>query len=263
MRPVIALLLRLYPARWRARYGDEFATLLAERPLGPFDVADVLLGALDAHLHLRGLGSWSEHRRGFPMSLRLGGFAAVAGGALILTGWVWSGIDPADTDLGVWLFLAGIVALLVGLAGLSAFQGRTQPTLVWAAFLLPAVGGAVTALGMVGMGLMHDQPLVGGWSAWNFFFIGLLMTVAGSIVFATATYRTGALPRSGALALAAGSALALGSLAISIAGGDAMWEAVRPLFLLGYLAFPVGWIVLGMQAVRLDRPAVATGAAAG
>jgi hypothetical protein len=259
---MIALLLRLYPARWRTRYGDEFSALLAERPLGPFDVADVLLGALDAHLHLRGLGSYSEHRRGFPMSLRLGGFAAAIGGALMLIGWIWSGVDPADSDPGVWLFLAGMIALLVGLAGLSAFQSRSHPTLIWAAFLLPAIGGAVTTLGMVAMAAMPDQPLLAGWSAWNFFFIGLLTTVVGSIVFAIVTYRTGALQRSGALALAAGSALALASFAISIVGGDALWEAVRPLFVLGYLAFPIGWIVLGLQAIRLDRPVMATGAGA-
>ena len=34
MRPIIVLLLRCYPARWRARYGDEFAAVLDERPLG-------------------------------------------------------------------------------------------------------------------------------------------------------------------------------------------------------------------------------------
>src|SRR3972149_263884 len=81
---MIALLLRLYPARWRARYGDEFAAVLEDRPLGPFDVADVLLGALDAHLHLRGLGAASEHRKGFAMSLRIGGYAAIVGGILWL-----------------------------------------------------------------------------------------------------------------------------------------------------------------------------------
>ena len=52
-----SLLLRFFPARWRARYGDEFEALLAERPIGPFDVADVLLAAIDAHLHRHGLSA--------------------------------------------------------------------------------------------------------------------------------------------------------------------------------------------------------------
>ena len=63
---MIALLLRFYPARWRTRYGDEFGMLLGERRLGPFDVADVLLGALDAHLHLRGVGAASTQERDSP-----------------------------------------------------------------------------------------------------------------------------------------------------------------------------------------------------
>jgi hypothetical protein len=67
---MIALLLRLYPARWRARYGDEFEQILADRPLGPFDVADILLGTLDAHLHLRGLRAASAHRGQSTMNRR-------------------------------------------------------------------------------------------------------------------------------------------------------------------------------------------------
>src|SRR5919107_1999671 len=96
MRPVIALLLRLYPRRWRARYGEEFAALLEERPLGPFDVADVLLGALDAQLHLRGVGAASEHAKGFAMSLRIGGFAALLGGLLWFIGLAGSSATDAD-----------------------------------------------------------------------------------------------------------------------------------------------------------------------
>jgi hypothetical protein len=44
-------LLRLYPAGWRARYGEEFAEVLErQRPsIGMF--MDVLGGAVDAHLH--------------------------------------------------------------------------------------------------------------------------------------------------------------------------------------------------------------------
>jgi len=41
-------LLALYPARWRARYGEEFQALLDEEALTPSLVLDVIRGALDA-----------------------------------------------------------------------------------------------------------------------------------------------------------------------------------------------------------------------
>ena len=44
-------LLRLYPARWRERYGEEFAEVLARQRASPGLVLDVLDGAVDAHLH--------------------------------------------------------------------------------------------------------------------------------------------------------------------------------------------------------------------
>ena len=70
-RTMRRLLIRCYPARWRARYGDEFLALLEERPLGPYDVPDILLGALDARLRSqraagsteRGLLHVASHRR--------------------------------------------------------------------------------------------------------------------------------------------------------------------------------------------------------
>lgn len=46
------LLLRLYPAAWRARYGEEFAALLSDQRLTPRVALDVLLGALDAQLRV-------------------------------------------------------------------------------------------------------------------------------------------------------------------------------------------------------------------
>jgi hypothetical protein len=46
------LLLRLYPRAWRERYGEELsAQLEAQHPLRIGVVADLLRGALDAHLH--------------------------------------------------------------------------------------------------------------------------------------------------------------------------------------------------------------------
>ena len=259
MRPVIALLLHLYPARWRTRYGDEFEALLAERPLGPFDVADVLLGAFDAHLHLRGLGSYSEHRRGFPMSLRIGGIAAVVGGALWFAGLMWSTLDPADQDLGAVLAAFGAAALVVGLAGLSAFQARRHPVLVWAAFALPAVGGALATLGLFIMAAVGDQP-VAGVSGWALLIIGVLGTIAGSLVFAFATYRTAALPRSGAVILGVSAVVSLiGFVAASSQGGTSGSELV---FVAAFGSFAIGWVVVGLQAIRLDRPVMAAGAGA-
>lgn len=191
------------------------------------------------------------------MSLRLGGFAAMIGGALVLAGWVWSGLDPADSDPGSWVFMAGTIALLIGLAGLSAFQARTHPTLVWAAFLLPAAGGAVMTFGIIAMLVAPDQPIVGDISGWYFFMFGLLATIAGSILFAVATYRTGALPRTGAAILGITSAVSLLSFIAGMGlGGDPL-----PILIAGFLAFPIGWVVMGLQAIRLDRPALVAGPA--
>lgn len=47
--PAARTLLRLYPRAWRKCYGDEFAALLEETPLSLGNLADVLVGALDAH----------------------------------------------------------------------------------------------------------------------------------------------------------------------------------------------------------------------
>jgi len=44
-------LLRLYPAGWRERYGEEFAAVLARQRASPGLILDVLSGAIDAHLH--------------------------------------------------------------------------------------------------------------------------------------------------------------------------------------------------------------------
>jgi len=250
-----SLLLRLYPARWRARYGDEFETLLRERPLGPFDVADILLGALDAHLHLRRLGSHSEHRKGFPMSLRLGGIAATIGGILWFAGFLWTSLDRADTDPGWVVAALGSVALLVGMTGLSAFQARTHPALVWAAFALPAIGGAFMTLGIVITAVMGDRPVAGIYG-WNLLIIGVIATFVGSILFALATYRTAALPRSGALILGICAAISLVSFVVvsSVKGPD------QTIVVMGLAAFALGWVVLGLQAIRMDRPAVLAGA---
>ena len=45
-----AFILRLYPRRWRERYGDEMAAMLADVRLTPAAVLDLVAGAIDARV---------------------------------------------------------------------------------------------------------------------------------------------------------------------------------------------------------------------
>jgi hypothetical protein len=244
-----SLLIRLYPARWRARYGDEFEAILEARPLGPYDVADILLGALDAHLRLRGHGVDTQHARRFTMSLRIGGIAAIVGASLIaiviaLTGGRSEGSEDATTIA----LLVALAALLVALTGMSAFQARSNPWLVWTAFAVTAVGtvlifiAGLSDLAGVGRSDWRDGP-VG---------IGVVALALGSAAFGIATYRGSVLSRNGALSLAIGPTVGLaGALAVS----QDLWGLGIPLVAVGILSFLAGWFTLGVAAIRLDRPA--------
>jgi hypothetical protein len=252
---MIALLIRLYPARWRARYGDEFGQILADRPLGPFDVADVLLGALDAHLHLRGLGAASEHRKGFAMTLRIGGYAAILGGVLWLLSLAGNAINNGGDSFSPWLGYAivGATAMtLVALIGLSAFQARSHPALTWAAFAIPALGAVVGLIGYAAIVVTGDSDaaLMGAISPWALASIGLVTMVLGSILFAVATWRARSLSRTAAGLLAAGAVLTV--VALFGASGALPSPFVMVAVIAGVVLFPVGWIAMGVSALRID-----------
>jgi hypothetical protein len=57
-------LLRLYPARWRKRYGEEFRAVLAHQRASVGLFFDVVAGAVDAHLHPQIQQSDSTHIQG-------------------------------------------------------------------------------------------------------------------------------------------------------------------------------------------------------
>lgn len=57
-------MLRLYPAGWRERYGEEFDAVLASQRASIGLVLDVLGGAVDAHLHPQIQGSDSKQSKG-------------------------------------------------------------------------------------------------------------------------------------------------------------------------------------------------------
>jgi hypothetical protein len=233
------LLVRCYPAAWRERYGDEFEAILEERPLGPFDVADILLGALDARLRMRDRRAGLTQGKGFSMSLRIGGIAAILAAAILAIAWFLGYGFVQVEDQFLWLLLViGLGLLLVAITGLTAFQARAYPGMSWAAFGLFTIGTIIAVVGLVGAALDRD-------GFWNFGALGFLMALIGTMLFAIATYRTAALSRGAAVLLGAGSVLPFVGL---ISGQNVLLAAALVCFL-------IGWFLLGVQAIRLDRPA--------
>jgi hypothetical protein len=256
-------LIRLYPAVWRERYGDEFEAVLDERPMGPFDVADIVLGAIDARLRLRGRRAITTTGRGISMSLRIGGIAAIVAGAtwgfalVASTGLLPFEVADDDQWLLFAIFATGSLSLLLALIGLSAFQAREHAALIWAAFAVPAIGTVVSLVGLMGMALISDAPLVAGVSSWYLFSFGLIAAFAGSGLFAIASYRTGALSRWGSTLLAVGSLFLLPTLVTA----GSQWAPSFIMVVITVVGFSAGWIVLGASAIRDVRPATEPGPA--
>lgn len=235
------LLIRCYPARWRARHGEEFTAVLEEHAVGHFDVADILLGALDAHLRLHGSGAVDRHERGFSVSLRIGGIAAILGAtSLAVAGFLSFGLVAVDEVIAAVLLVVGLVALLVALTGLSAFQARIHPRLIWTAFAVTAVGAISSIVGWIG-----STSTVVGDRFWGIWFLGVMAALLGSALFAVATSRTAALSRGAAVLLGVGSVLPFASLGIT---------SFELLGLAAVICLLLGWFGLGVQAIRLDRP---------
>jgi len=248
----VRFLLRLYPAAWRARYEDEFLAVLEERPLSPFDVIDIMLGALDARLRPRSLAIEVAPRRNPSMSPRISGYAAIVGGAVALL-MVAIGLvvpEPTGGSLAVFLYPVVAIALLVALLGLSAAQGRRLPALTWAAVVIPAAGLATSLVGELASTALGDRVIIGELSGWHLWSIGLGGAIFGSILFAAATVIVGVLSRGAAITLLAGS-LALGLIGVPVGMGMfnlAPNPGVFALLVAGGIAFCLGWIWLGIAA---------------
>jgi hypothetical protein len=188
-------LMRLYPAAWRRRYGDEFFELLiadlAERPHCPSRSLDVVRGAIVARLHGAGLvGPVSEPRRQAATNLAVLGSAlalfltfGVSVWAQLSIGWQWSAPSTVATTMA--MITMSICALLFAALGVAAAvpivvgvwrafarrEGRTlrRPLLlVGTSALVLIVGGRHFANGWPGTGghpWAHQGLVPGGIAA--------------------------------------------------------------------------------------------------
>ena len=231
------LLLRLYPATWRARYGEEFAALLEARPPRFRDRLDILRGAADARIHPQ-LGRAAPSEASLPHDRSAAALLLVGG--LFLTGWAafavnlmprWDSADaipsPELLNLALaagWLgSIAVAVAMVIIALRYDAWIGRAG-----------AVGAA-----LLGSGLVFASA-GGGVGA-------LLMIAIGTALFATRARRR-VIGTTSALALTAATSLLIAAFMLFAAGGG---QDVR--LLLGLLAYGPAWIVVALD-LRVPAP---------
>ena len=168
-------LVRMYPPRWRARYGDEFAELLAddivERRAPLALTADVVRGATVARLREAGIGhepldapeQIDASMTTLVWSLAMAFLVGVAMWSQVVVGWRWE--PPSGRAVAVAMVLmSGAVAILCALAVCasvpiawtfvrSAVRGRCRP------LLAPALVASSCA-GVLAVGCRH---FAGGW----------------------------------------------------------------------------------------------------
>lgn len=144
-------LVRLYPAAWRHRYGEEFLAVLEARPLKLADIVDIAHGALDAHLRPQApLGR-------FQMATRLTGLAAIGAGAALLTGFLRP-LVPGINEVSILVFY--LLAPL-GLVGIHLRHLAVHPGLAWVGFVLPFLG-VISGIAFVALTRIGIVPTSGG-----------------------------------------------------------------------------------------------------
>jgi hypothetical protein len=123
-------MLRLYPAPWRERYGEEFSAVLASQRTSPGMVLDVLAGAIDARLHPQIQYSKAQQTKGDD-TMTLAMFQRCAAGGPKLS--------PNERRTAFWLSISSTL-VIVGLYLVLTKIYRQVPAvqaLYWASILFP------------------------------------------------------------------------------------------------------------------------------
>lgn len=225
-------LLALYPAAWRARYGEEFAELLEMRPPNLRDRLDIVLGAVDARINPQVPGA--DDRERSVAGDRVARVVAILAGVLFTVWGVvgatsmvpWdSGLDPRGSpELLNLAWMAGSLGSLLTAVAFGIILVRYERVLGYAG----AAGAVLTPAGLImsalGMGML-----------------GLLAIAIGVILFSwRANGRLLSTPV--AFAFAAGSLFVVAGFLVFVAGGGQDVNVLLPMVGLGpsWIAFGLG-----------------------
>jgi hypothetical protein len=225
------MLVRLYPATWRARYGDEFAELLASRPPSLRDRFDIVVGAVDARVNPQ-VGAGSERERALPHDRSLGGLIVLAGA--LISAWAglaitqmprWdSGDAIASPELASASYLSGLVGAILIAAALLGVASRYD----WSIGSAGAIGGVLTGAGLV------FSSFGGGMAA-------LLLLGGGTLLLAW-RLRGRLVGTLAAAMLVAATALLVGAFFLVWANG---WTDLTPFYLV--VAYGPTWMLVGLD----------------
>ena len=178
------------------------------------------------------------------MSLRLAGSAAMLGGVLWIGFFVMASMSYSGAGAGLAWFpvvLGAGLLLLAALAGLSAFEFRDHPRWVWIAFLVPAIGIGLVVVALVRTLLTGDWSYEKGSVGAATLYVGLVLVLLGSILFAVVVRPSRGVQRLGTIGIAGGTVITLLGL----------FGALPPLALVfGGFMFGGGWISIGLDAAR-------------
>ena len=256
-------LLRVYPARFRARFGDEMVQLFGDlahdamgdrRPMAPAQLWlhtlwDLAMTAPSEHRRERTLA----HSLSLPPThtMRILGLLGILAGLQILSAWVpnlpWT---HELFNLRLVVFNIGVIAIVVAV---HRRQARVAHDLSLAA-AIPAVTANAWYLVMIVLSIgrpIYPEPDPGFRQI--FFYAALALWLADS-AFGFVALRIGVVARPAALAVALGSLMALAGLGgLGLVTGP-FAALVAPMSLAGIAILGIGWVLLGLDVARHRRP---------
>lgn len=255
-------LLRLYPASFRTRYGDEMVQLFGDQLR---DARDERASTGTAVTWIRTLGDLAvtaaaEHSRKdrtYAQSLtaspspvnRMLGLLGIVGGAFLLAAFLpfpWD--SPVVFNLRLVLFNVGAIAIVCAVHRRQASVGH-RLALIGA---VPAVLANAWYLAMIVLAVGRSGPMFAGDFGLVFFYAGAAMWLADAW-FGLMTLRLGIVTRWGALTLAIGSVLAFtGMDRLELTSPDNP-TIFGSLALAGIILNGLGWILLGLDVATRRR----------
>ena len=248
---IYRILLKLYPADFRAHYSEQMVQLFSDqlrdegaRRSWLTALMDIPSSAASEHLRRSRKVAHSATLAPTPTS-RILGILGVIGGLVLLAAFVID-ISPDNNNFRLILFNLGAIGVVLAV---HRVQSAVSPRLALAGALPALIANALNMFPIVRQVTLPGEPLVPGF-VW--------IVVAGvmwltDMWFGVITLRLGVVGQIGAIALIVGSFFAF--IGQDIVGINQEGTLLNALIMTGLAIHGLGWILLGLDVALRRRPA--------